>query len=101
MIKHIVMWRLKDNLNGKNKAELAQEVKDHLETLTQTVPGLLQLEVGIHFGPVSETSYDVVLTTAFHDREALKHYDTHPEHEKVKPYVRERVSERRVVDYEI
>ena len=100
MVKHIVMWRLKDSFEGKGKKELAREVREKLETLTRNVPGLLMLEVGDNFD-ASEGASDLVLTTAFKDRGALMLYNTHPEHEKVKPYVKERVTERRVVDFEV
>jgi len=101
MIKHIVMWKLKDSFKSAVKAQLCREVKDRLETLPLLVPGLLQFEVGCSFTPPSDASADVVLLTAFKDKAALAQYDTHPEHEKVKAYIRERVLERRTADFEI
>ena len=101
MVKHIVMWRLKAGPGGIGKADAAREVKERLETLPQNVPGILQLEVGVHLGPDTDGTSDLVLTTAFRDRAALRAYDVHPEHEKVKPFVKERTVERRCVDYEI
>jgi hypothetical protein len=62
---------------------------------------LLQLEVGIPIGSGEDAAADLVLVTAFKDRAGLAHYDSHPEHEKVKPFMRERTTERRVADYEI
>jgi hypothetical protein len=101
MVKHIVVWKLRDSLDGKGKSQLIQEMKARLETLPLLVPGLLQLEVGTHQGAPSEMAGDLVLVTAFKDWEGLKAYDGHPEHEKVKPFVKERTIERRVVDYEV
>ncbi len=101
MIRHIVMWKLKDSFEGKIKAQLAQELRSRLETLPRLVPGILQLEVGDHLGAPGDMAGDVVLVTAFKDRAGLVAYDTHPEHEKVKPFVKERTVERRVVDYEV
>jgi len=101
MVRHIVMWRLKDSFEGRNKSKMIRELKDRLETLPRLVPGILQLEVATHFATPTETSCDLVLVTAFKDRSALAVYDNHPEHEKVKPFVKARTIERRVVDYEI
>jgi ABC-type antimicrobial peptide transport system ATPase subunit len=101
MVKHIVMWKLKESPDGVDKAEWRKEVKERLETLPLLVPGVLQFEVGCPFGPSSDASADVVLVTAFKDWAALAQYDTHPEHEKVKAFIRERVRERRVADFEI
>ena len=101
MIRHIVMWKVKESLNGKTRQELMLEMKDRLEVLPRVVPGVLQLEVGCHLGSPSDAAADLVLVTAFKDRAGLALYDTHPEHEKVKPFVRDRTTERRMVDYEV
>jgi hypothetical protein len=101
MVKHIVMWKLKDSFKSAVKADLCREVKERLETLPLLVPGLLQFEVGCPFNPPSDASVDVVLVTVLTDRAALAQYDTHPEHEKVKAFMSERVLERRVADFEI
>lgn len=98
MIKHIVMWRLKDSFDGKPKPFLARELREKLETLPRLVPGILQLEVGDNFD-TSDGAADMVLTAAFKDRAALMLYSSHPEHEKIKPFVGDRTTERRVVDY--
>lgn len=96
MIKHIVMWRLRDDLD---KPAAARRLKEKLEGLRGRIPGMHTIEVGIDFSK-SADSADVVLYSEFESREALAHYQSHPEHEAVKPYVLEVRSERRVVDYE-
>ncbi len=47
MIKHIVLWKLKDNVGGKSKLENALRLKKELESLNGKIPGMLLLEVGI------------------------------------------------------
>ncbi len=100
MIKHIVMWKLKDKANGLDKAGNARAMKEKLEALRGRIPGLLELEVGLDFS-ASEGSCDVVLYAALASRQALKDYQAHPEHQAILPFVREAVSERRLVDYEL
>ncbi|MBN1758859.1 MAG: Dabb family protein [Chitinispirillaceae bacterium] len=99
MIKHIVMWKLKENAHGNTASENARLIKDKLEELPGRIPLLKRLEVGIDFSR-SEYSADVVLYTAFETKEDLASYQAHPDHKAVVPFIVEACSERRVVDYE-
>ncbi|HMK43613.1 MAG TPA: Dabb family protein [Dissulfurispiraceae bacterium] len=99
MIRHIVMWRLKDEAERASKAENAQKMKQMLEALNGKIPGLLKLEVGIDFSK-TEASGDAVLYSEFPDRAALDAYMAHPEHQKCVQFLKGIVAERRLVDYE-
>lgn len=99
MIKHIVMWRLKDTAHGKSAAENAQHIKMILEDLNGKILGLLRLEVGIDFSKETD-SCDLVLFSEFDSKAALKAYADHPAHKAVMPYIADARSGRFVVDYE-
>lgn len=99
MIKHIVMWRLKDSAQGNDKAVNARLVKEKLEDLRGRIPGLLRIEVGLNFAAEADAA-DVVLYSEFEDRAALDAYQAHPLHEAMKPFIKDLRCERRVVDYE-
>lgn len=99
MVKHIVMWRLHEQCEGRNKADNARLIKERLESLNDRIPGLLRLEVGIDFLHGAQSA-DIVLYSEFTDRAALEAYQVHPEHQAVVPLVRAAASERRVVDYD-
>jgi len=45
MVKHIVIWRLKDSAAGRGKSDNARLIKEKLEALRGRIPGLLHLEV--------------------------------------------------------
>ena len=45
--KHIVMWKFKEQHNGKSALENARWMKEQLEALVEVVPELLSAEVGI------------------------------------------------------
>lgn len=45
--KHIVMWKFKEQHNGKSALENARWMKEQLEALVGVVPELLSAEVGI------------------------------------------------------
>ena len=99
MIKHIVMWRLKEHALGNDKATNAQLMKSQLEALRGQIDGLLAIEVGIDV-LATDSSMDVVLYSEFPDPEALKSYAAHPLHQAVVAFIKEVINERYVVDYE-
>lgn len=98
MLKHIVMWKLKDHAEGKSKAENAVVMKRMLEALRGKIPEIQFLEVGISVKP-TDAAYDVVLYSEFRDEVALSVYQGHPEHVKVADFVAKIREERAVVDY--
>jgi hypothetical protein len=99
MIKHIVMWRLKDHAEGADRATNAKRVKAGLEALRGKIPGLLALEVGLDVER-SSAAYDLVLVSTFEGPEALAAYQAHPEHARVAEFIGKVRSERAVVDYD-
>ncbi len=101
MIKHIVMWKLRDEANGKSKEENAVEFKEKLESLVPKIDAILSMEVGIGYQPAEGPVFDMVLTTTHESKEKLKEYAVHSEHQKVVEFAGSIVEERRVVDYEV
>ena len=90
MVKHIILWNLKDEHNND---EVKQGIKNGLEGLKGVVPGLLEIEV-IYNG-LESSNADVMLYSVFSDEESLKGYAIHPEHvrvadELVRPYTKSR-----------
>lgn len=102
MIKHIVLWKLKENADGRSKTENAILLKKRLEDLNGIIPGMRLLEVGINKTITgSDEEVDVVLYSEFETMEALEAYYPHPEHVKLKDFVQAIRSERRVIDYQV
>ena len=99
MIKHIVLWKVKDAVEGKTKQESALLLKEALEGLRGKIQEIQKLEVGLNFNPV-DTACDLSLYTEFKTREDLDRYQKHPEHVKVAELVKKLAAERRVSDYE-
>ena len=98
MIKHIVMWKLKEEAHGNDKATNAKLIKEKLEDLNGKIEGLLKAEVGIDV--LGNGNFDVVLYSEVASLEALDFYQKHPLHQAVLPFIREAVSERKAVDFE-
>ena len=100
MIKHIVMWTLKDRAADASAEDNALKLKQILGTLRETISEIREIEVGINFSS-SEAACDVVLYSVFANREALEAYQKHPHHQSVVDFVKEISSQRHVVDYEV
>ncbi len=100
MIKHIVMWQLKEHAEGADKASNAVRMKELLDACAGIVPGLRKLEVALA-QPGLDCTYDVVLYSEFDSREALDAYQNHPQHVALKPFVAAVRSARQCMDYEV
>jgi hypothetical protein len=100
MVKHIVMWKLKETAEGKTKEENAKIMVDMIHSLKESVPVVVDIEAGIDFNQ-SEAAYDVALYSVFNNKEALHIYQEHPEHLKVAEFINKVRESRVVVDYEI
>ena len=100
MVKHIVVWKMREEAEGADKQENALKIKVLLESLKDRIPGVIKLEVGINFS-AAEGSGDIVLYSEFADRAALEAYQLHSEHQNAAELVRSVVTERRLVDYEV
>ncbi len=99
MIKHIVVWRLKETAHGNDKASNARLIKQKLEALQGKIDGLLRIEVGIDFSATPSSS-NIALYSEFTSRAALDAYQVHPLHKEVVAFVAPAADERRMVDYE-
>ena len=99
MIRHIVMWKFRRDLE-ETPLQIAQEMKSRLEALNGKIVGLVRAEVGVN---VKETasSFDAVLTADFDSWELMDAYKVHPLHVVISDYCKERRLERVDVDYEI
>ena len=95
MLKHVVMWKLKEQAEGKTKNENALWMKEHLEALRNLIPEIVSLEVGININK-SDMAYDAVLISSFKNEHDLEIYKTHPEHVKIGDYCK-KIRESRVV----
>ena len=101
MVKHVILWQLKDELSAEEKVTVKADMKESLEGLMGKIPGLLEVKVYTE-GLESSKNAEVMLDTTFTDEEALKAYAVHPEHVavadgKVRPFTKYRAC----LDFEI
>ena len=100
MLKHIVMWQLKDHAEGADKAANAAKMKALLDGCAAIVPGILKFEVALA-QPGLEATYDVVLYSEFESKATLEAYQNHPQHVAVIPFIGAVRSARQCMDYEV
>ena len=101
MVKHIILWRLRDDLAPEEKQHVKQDIKAGLEALAGRIPGLLSISVNVD-GRLDSSNADIMLDSTFTDEASLKAYAVHPEHVavadgKVRPYT----SLRTCLDFEV
>lgn len=98
MLKHVVMWTLKDTPEA-SKSKVAAEMKEKLLSLMYKVPTLRSIEVGTNAAGTPESNFDIILVTAFDNVDALNAYQAHPAHLEVAAYIKTAVDKRTCVDY--
>ncbi len=100
MVKHIILWQLKDELSAEEKTEVKKKIKAGLEGLVGKVPGLTEVHVNVD-NILESSNCDVMLDSTLESPEALKVYATHPEHVKVADgVVRPNTKSRNCIDFE-
>ncbi|MBO9535381.1 Dabb family protein [Herbaspirillum sp.] len=100
MIKHIVMWKLKEQAEGADRATNIVKMKALLDSCANVVPGILKFEAAVA-QPGLEATYDVVLYSEFESRAALDAYQEHPDHVAIKPFIGAVREARQCMDYEV
>lgn len=90
MVKHIIMWNLKEEFNND---DIKKEIKNGIESLAGKIPGLIEIKVETN--RLATSSADIMLYSVFENEDALKGYTVHPEHvtvanNNVRPYTQGR-----------
>lgn len=100
MVKHVILWQLKDELTEAQKQEVKEAAKQQLEGLLGKVPGLVQIQININ--GLASSNVDMMLDSTLESEEALKGYAVHPDHVHVaNTYVRPYTKSRACLDYEV
>lgn len=100
MVRHVILWTLKDEFSAEQKAEIKAGIKEGLESLKDQVPGLVEIKV--YTNGLASSNAEVMLDSTLESEEALKGYAVHPAHvkvadEKVRPFT----ATRTCLDFEV
>ena len=100
MVKHIILWTLKEEFSAEEKEQIKKGIKENLEGLVGKVPGLLSLHIQTEKLPSSTA--DLMLDSSLESAEALKGYAVHPDHvHAATTFVRPFTATRACLDFEI
>ncbi len=98
MVKHIIVWQLKDDVADKDKVK--QDAKAALEGLQGRVDGLIDIKV--YIDPKGTSNCDMMLDSTLESLDALYAYRDHPLHvAAANEYIRPFVKNRNCFDYEV
>ncbi len=100
MVKHVILWQLKDEFSAEEKEAIKAGIKEGVEGLAGQIPGLVEIKIQTEM--LASSNVDVMLDSTFVDEAALKGYAVHPAHvevadTKVRPYTKTRAC----IDYEV
>lgn len=100
MVKHVILWTLKDEFSSEEKEKIKAEIKAGLEGLQGQIPGMIDIKVNT--SRLDSSNADLMLDSSFEDEQALKNYAVHPAHvavadSKVRPFTASRVC----LDFEV
>lgn len=98
MIRHIILWKFKNELSETEKKQYAEKIKRELTALSLVIPSIREIEV--QSIPLSSSSADMMLNSLFDHKDGLADYQVHPEHVKVKNFIGTVMQERLCMDYE-
>ena len=100
MLKHVILWKLKDEYSQDKKAGIKSNIKTGLEGLLGKIPGLTEIKV--HTDGLNSSTVDLMLDSTFENESALKAYAVHPAHVAVADtLVRPYTAVRSCFDFEI
>ncbi len=100
MVRHVILWNLKDSYSDSEKNKIKSEIKASIEGLAGKIPGLLNIKV--YTEGLKTSNADLMLDSSFESEEALAFYANHPLHvevanTKVRPYT----AQRSCLDFEV
>ncbi|MDR1557011.1 MAG: Dabb family protein [Tannerellaceae bacterium] len=100
MLRHIVMFKLKEFASPEEKQAKMEEIKKGLESLAGSIDILRSIQVNFNINP-SET-WDLILTTELDSLGDVAVYAGHPAHVAVvKNLIAPVKADRACVDYEV
>lgn len=99
MIKHVVLFQLKDEVDAVEKQRVMEAFKAGLMALPAEISCLHRMEVGFNVNP--EEQYEVALCAELDTLEDVNTYAVHPAHVAVAQIIIPYVKSRACTDYEV
>ena len=100
MIRHIVMFKLRQFNSEDEKQAMLQQLKTRIEKLPSKIDFIRSMEVGINLRN-HPSAYDLVLTSTFDNLEDVEKYTVHPAHVEFINFNKDKSIAKSSVDFEI
>lgn len=98
MVKHIVLFKLKETLSAEEKADVMNRFKSAIEALPAVIPSIRRIHVGLNINPAEQ--WDICLDSEFDTMEEVKAYAAHPAHVAAAGILKDAKEGRACTDYE-
>ena len=98
MVKHIVMFKLKDTLSKEEKLVVMKDFKAAIEALPAQIDVIRKIFVGFNINEAEQ--WDICLESEFDSLDDVKVYATHPAHVAAAGILKDAKQDRACVDYE-
>lgn len=98
MVKHIVLFKLKEEVPAAEREAAMHRFKEAIEALPAVIPFIRKIEVGLNSNPAE--TWHIALYSEFDTPEDVKAYATHPAHVAAGKLLAEVKESRACVDYE-
>lgn len=99
MIRHICMFQLKEEADGRTKAENVQKALE-LSDILKVIPTVEAFEIVTNSPAAPESNYEVSLIIDFKDIDGLHEYQIHPNHVEFGDFIKAVRESRACIDYE-
>lgn len=99
MIRHIVLFKLREFPNPQEKMAAAETLKAELMKLKSKIPVIVEFEVGINFS-MDPSAWDVTINSTFRSREDLEIYRLHPDHQAFILFNKNYSEKKAITDFE-
>lgn len=100
MYKHVVFWKIKDEVNGVSKNEIVADVIKKLNALPAVIPEIMEYEVAENIGDYGASFFDICLISVFENKETFWNYTKYPKHDEVVVYIQSVQLAEEIVDFE-
>jgi hypothetical protein len=98
MVKHIVMFKLKDSLSKEEKLAVMNDFKAAIEALPAEIDVIRKVFVGLNINEAE--TWDICLESEFDTLDDVKAYAVHPAHVAAAGILKDAKQDRACVDYE-
>lgn len=100
MYKHVVFWKIKDEVNGVSKEDIIENVMQKLNELPNVIPEIKEYDVAENIGDYGASFFDICLISVFENKDTFWNYTLYPKHDMVVAYIQSVQEDEQIVDFE-